>query len=309
MQMKYCQRTFFWNLWILQESNFNISLKHKFSINRESVIHTYMSYRCSVNGCSWFLSVACDDNRAFTRVIRFNDAHSHNAQDMSDMKMIVHTKHLGEMIVKRIIKTLSYTPTKIRNDFQNALNVTSHTYNHGQRKRGEAHYRGKTRRWLCYGSFVDLDCENRQNKFKILFIAYEPSIKGFQFCWPILSIDGCFLTRNYKGNLLSATWYDADNGLYPLAHAIVSLENDDDWHRFLMKLKVILIDRIVTIVTDCHSSLISGVRRIFGMTAYAWCLRHLMENFTSYINSHIVILKMKGKKRIQRRSYRIVLLT
>ena len=51
--------------------------------------------------------------------------------------------------------------------------------------------------------------------FMQLFIAHAFSIHGFLHgCQPILVIDSCHLSGPYKGALLSAIAYDADNEMF-----------------------------------------------------------------------------------------------
>lgn len=56
-------------------------------------------------------------------------------------------------------------------------------------------------------------------------------------CRPIFGIDGCFLKNPTKGQLLAAVGRDANNHIYPLAWAVVNVENKDNWIWFLQKLK------------------------------------------------------------------------
>ncbi|RVW26852.1 hypothetical protein CK203_103930 [Vitis vinifera] len=48
-------------------------------------------------------------------------------------------------------------------------------------------------------------------------------------CRPVLAIDSCHLSGPYKGALLSAIAYDADDGMFPLALGVVGSENYEDW--------------------------------------------------------------------------------
>ena len=67
------------------------------------------------------------------------------------------------------------------------------------------------------------------NQFFRLFICYAASANGFEHCRPVLSLDGAHLKGKNLGILLSATTTDANRSLFPLAHAIVAVENDDNW--------------------------------------------------------------------------------
>jgi hypothetical protein len=44
-----------------------------------------------------------------------------------------------------------------------------------------------------------------------------PAIAAFKHCRPVICIDGTFLTRKYKGTILTAVAADGNNQLLPLA--------------------------------------------------------------------------------------------
>ncbi|KAL0914359.1 hypothetical protein M5K25_014703 [Dendrobium thyrsiflorum] len=67
------------------------------------------------------------------------------------------------------------------------------------------------------------------NRFKSVFWAFGPTIEGWKFCRPMLSLDGMFLLGKYRGTLLVAVWIDGNGGLYPLAFAIVEAESNETW--------------------------------------------------------------------------------
>ena len=67
-------------------------------------------------------------------------------------------------------------------------------------------------------------------------------------CRLVLAIDSCHLSGPYKGGLLSAIAYDADDGMFPLALGVVGSENYEDWYWFLEKLKGILDGQEVIIL-------------------------------------------------------------
>ena len=48
---------------------------------------------------------------------------------------------------------------------------------------------------------------------------------GIQHCRPLISLDGCFLKRKYEGQLLVAVGIDANDCIYPIAYAIIEIEN------------------------------------------------------------------------------------
>ncbi|GJY80447.1 mutator type transposase [Tanacetum coccineum] len=61
-----------------------------------------------------------------------------------------------------------------------------------------------------------------------------PLKKGFKACGrDLLGLDGAFMKGPYPGQLLTAIGLDANNGIYPLAYAIVEKETTDSWTWFL----------------------------------------------------------------------------
>ncbi|KAI5666565.1 hypothetical protein M9H77_16418 [Catharanthus roseus] len=63
--------------------------------------------------------------------------------------------------------------------------------------------------------------------FKFVFWCFSPCIDGFPYCWPVISMDGTHLRGPYKGVLLIASTWDANNHLFPLAFAIVDNESSE----------------------------------------------------------------------------------
>jgi len=131
--------------------------------------------------------------------------------------------------------------------------------------------------------------DGNESKFKRLFISYEATINGFVHCRPLLGLDGTHLTSKYGGILLAATAPDARGQLFPVAFAIVSVENDDNWEWFLRNLHSIVKDNLpvsitatddITFLSDRQKGLLEGVATWFPGSAHAYCLRHLVDNFS-----------------------------
>ncbi|KAH9793175.1 SWIM-type domain-containing protein [Citrus sinensis] len=63
-----------------------------------------------------------------------------------------------------------------------------------------------------------------------------------QGCRPFLGIDGCHLKGPYKGVLLSAVAIDANDGIFPIAFCVCSVESTSIWTWFLRHLNTFLGD-------------------------------------------------------------------
>ena len=70
------------------------------------------------------------------------------------------------------------------------------------------------------------------------FFCIGASVRAFQFCLPVICIDGTFLTGRYKGQILTAIGVDCNNQIVPLAFAFVENENIDSWYWFLERVKI-----------------------------------------------------------------------
>jgi hypothetical protein len=55
-------------------------------------------------------------------------------------------------------------------------------------------------------------------------------VKAFQYCLPMLCIDGTFLTGKYKGTILTAIGVVFNNQIVPVAFAFVESENTESWY-------------------------------------------------------------------------------
>ena len=58
--------------------------------------------------------------------------------------------------------------------------------------------------------------------------------KRFRACLrDFLGFDGAFIKGPFPGQILTAVGVDSNNGIYPLAYAIVESENTQSWKWFL----------------------------------------------------------------------------
>ena len=80
--------------------------------------------------------------------------------------------------------------------------------------------------------------------------------------------------------------------MFPLACGIMSSKNYEDWSWFLEKLKTIVGEKEVVIISYRHYALLRSVPEIFGAENHAYCYRHLKENFSTIVTKH----NTKGNK-------------
>ncbi|XP_027348393.1 uncharacterized protein LOC113859937 [Abrus precatorius] len=75
--------------------------------------------------------------------------------------------------------------------------------------------------------------DNRYRVFHRLFWSFQQCITAFNFCKPLIQVDGTFLYGKYRQTLLIATAQDGNNCVLPIAFAIVEGETLSAWEWFL----------------------------------------------------------------------------
>ncbi|XP_010661450.1 uncharacterized protein LOC104881823 [Vitis vinifera] len=284
---------------------YQMSLAGRFQYKYKKNSPTHMSVKCSVEDCPWKITAHAVEGNEILRVYTYQVNHNHIAQDECSSKVRVSSKR-GAVVVEDVFRTTpEYLPRQICKDFERDHGVQL-TYNqawHLKEKAKERVY-GSPRAsyaylpWLCHrlreinpGTIAEYT--SHEGHFKQLFIAHAFSIQGFTMgCRPVLAIDSCHLSDPYKGALLSAIAYDADDGMFPLALGVVGSENYEDWYWFLEKLKGILDGQEVIIISDRHQGILRSVSELFGVENHAYCYRHVKENFSSFFNRQ----NIRGKK-------------
>ena len=115
--------------------------------------------------------------------------------------------------------------------------------------------------------------------FRRLFVSFHASISGFQQgCRPLLFLDSTPLYSKYQGTLLAAIAADGDDGVFPVAFAVVDADTDDNWHWFVVELKsAVSTSRPITFVADFQKGLRESLREIFDNCQHGYCLRYLAE--------------------------------
>ncbi|XP_028776827.1 uncharacterized protein LOC114733520 [Neltuma alba] len=290
-----------------REALYKYSLAHKFGYRYVKNDRHKMIVKCCVEGCPWEISAyGVGENNGFLVVRRFNYEHLHYAQDNLVVPQRKRCKLASAVIIDELISCMHKAPNDIRRDLERE---------YGLRLNYQQAYRAKEKAlekihgcpqesymlipWICE-RLKESDPEtvakwvaSSDNRFQAVFIAYGCCVEGFlKGGRPVLYVDGCHLSGPYKGTLLGAQAYDADNELFPLAYAIVGGETLDDWAWFLGNIKDITGSLEVTIVSDRHNSIKGAVQAVFGGDRHAFCYRHVKENYSAEF-----LKKTRGKRR------------
>jgi hypothetical protein len=128
--------------------------------------------------------------------------------------------------------------------------------------------------------FLSLD-EN--TRFRRCYMCLEASKRGFlQGCRPVLFVDGCFIKTRYRGQLLAVVGMDPNDCIFPLAVAVVEVEDTESWTWFLETLKNnlgIVNTQPWTIMSNNQKGLINAVKAVFPDSEHRFYVRHMWQNF------------------------------
>lgn len=139
-----------------------------------------------------------------------------------------------------------------------------------------------------------------QKILQYMFWSFKPAVLGFSHCLPVISIDRTFLKGAYKGVLLVAIGWDANNHIFPLAFAIVDEETTTSWDWFLRLLRCYVVpDKSICLISDRHEDILSVISHQTEWQSpnvvHRFCLKHIRLNFeTTFKNKELTNLMHKA---------------
>ncbi|KAK4404611.1 hypothetical protein Sango_0829700 [Sesamum angolense] len=143
------------------------------------------------------------------------------------------------------------------------------------------------------GSVVTLQCDVDETEpihsthiFKRFFLGLSALRDGFlEGCSPFLGFDGCYLKGPFGGVLLAAIGLDGNNGLFPVAFAIVESECKESWTFFFENLSMLVrgfsVDKLWTFMSDRQKGLVETINEVVPHAINRRCARHIYANFGS----------------------------
>ncbi|KAI3791870.1 hypothetical protein L2E82_05734 [Cichorium intybus] len=123
-------------------------------------------------------------------------------------------------------------------------------------------------------------------QFKRIYVCLGALKKGFKAGMrDFLGLDGTFMKGPFPGQVLTAVGVDSNNGIYPLAYAIVEAENTSSWKWFLDCLGEDLdlhANSNFTFISDRQKGLLPAISQKFPCAEHRFCLKHIYENMRKY---------------------------
>ncbi|CAI9286024.1 unnamed protein product [Lactuca saligna] len=146
------------------------------------------------------------------------------------------------------------------------------------------------------GSTVSMEVDHMPDgstMFKRFYVCFRGVRDGWvKVCRRVIGIDGCFLKGICKGELLAVVDRDSNNHMFPIAWAVVTVENKETWKWFLD----LLMDDIkrgngngLTILSDGHKGLIEAIKERVPHAEHRLCSRYILANFnTRFKGEHFI---------------------
>ena len=274
-----------------RESLRKYAIAHQFAFRYKKNDSHRVTVKCKAEGCPWRIHASRLSTTQLICIKKMNPTHT--CEGAAGTTGHQATRSWVASIIKEKLKVFpNYKPKDIVNDIKQEYGIQ---LNYFQAWRGK-----EIAKEQLQGSYKEaysqlpFFCEKlmeanpgslalyttkEDSSFHRLFVSFHASFYGFQQgCRPLFFLDSIPLKSKYQGNMLAATAADADDGVFPVAFAIVDTESDDNWHWFLLQLKSVLSTSCpITFVAGREHRLKDSIAEIFEGSFHGYCLRYLTE--------------------------------
>ncbi|XP_058102740.1 uncharacterized protein LOC131246535 [Magnolia sinica] len=255
---------------------------------------TRVTAKCKAEGCPWRVHASRLSTMQKFKIKKINNVHTCGGGVGKDGHPHATRRWVASIIKDKVRDMPQYKPRDIANDIFREYGV-SLKYHQARRGKAMAQEQLQGSRaeaynqlpWLCEriretnpGSLVTLTTTD-ESRFHRFFVSFHASQHGFENgCRPLILLDGTSLRDKCQGTLLAAVSVDGNDGIFPIAFAVVDTESYDNWHWFLSELKLaVSVNQTITIVSDRCNGLEEAVPQIFKDSYHAYSLHHLTEDF------------------------------
>ncbi|XP_019179532.1 PREDICTED: uncharacterized protein LOC109174735 [Ipomoea nil] len=255
---------------------------------------------CTQSDCKWQVTCRKDVDEDFWRVTVLNDVQA-NCPWVSDNKFITSSlvakrwkKQIGgnsnwkmsefretvctdehhSLSIRQAYKALDFARRDIKGDLEDNFNKIWSYCLEIEKTNPKTTFKVEE---------SDLQYEGGKKRFLRMYMCWDACKDGFKYCRPLIGVDGCHIKDKAGGMMLTAVGIDGNEGLFPIAYAIVEGENKDSWYWFLKLLCTDLeIDNVsqrqYTFMSDKQKGLIPAFEEVIPMVSHRFCVRHLHSN-------------------------------
>lgn len=274
-----------------RESLRKYAIAHQFAFRYKKNDSHRVTVKCKAEGCPWRIHASRLSTTQLICIKKMNAVHTCEGSVAATGHQA--TRSWIASIIKEKLKVFpNYRPKDIVSDIKDEYGIQ---LNYFQAWRGkeiakeqlQGSYKEAYNQLPLFcekimetnpGSFATFTTKD-DSSFHRLFVSFYASLYGFQQgCRPLLFLDSIALKSKYQGMLLAATAADGDDGVFPVAFAVVDTETEDNWLWFLRQLKSAVSSSCpITFVADRQKGLKESIADIFHGSSHGYCLHYLTE--------------------------------
>ncbi|XP_016482634.1 uncharacterized protein LOC107803432 [Nicotiana tabacum] len=263
--------------------HYSVMNRFQFRVKRSSA-RSYCLV-CVGDNYTWHFKSTSINESALFKIQKFNSLHTCSLMDNTYIQCRPTAMVVGSMVIPKYAdpKTI-YTPKDIQTNMLSEYGMNL-TYMQACRAKEKTlkflrgHPADSYSRLPSYlyilektypGSVVKLQ-KTEDDCFLYAFVALSTSIKGWEYCRPVVVVDGTFLKSAYMRIMLTTSTMDAAGSILPLAYAVFDLENDASWTWFFEQFKHAYGEKPnMWVVSDQNESILKATSTVYtGMPYYA----------------------------------------
>jgi hypothetical protein len=293
------------------------SCKNRVDIRKPTNERTRLGAKCAEEGCPWYLWVSEDSRTKSLMVKRYNEEHTcrkkwknraFTSKFLAD-KYIESFRADENMNLKnfsRIVqKEWNMTPSRSKLCRARRLAMKAIYGDEVAQYNLLWDYANEIRRSNPGSSFYL--SRDKNGRFSRCYFGFDACKRGFlAACSSVICLDGCHIKTKYRGQLLTSVGMDPNDCIFPLAFAVVEVDDTLTWSWFLTNLgivntepwtimsdkqKVSLISLNFLSICACSyltqfflefGSLQGQVKAVsdhFPHSEHRFCVRHMWQNF------------------------------
>ncbi|XP_022724502.1 uncharacterized protein LOC111281133 isoform X2 [Durio zibethinus] len=275
------------------------SIAHGFEYTFKTNKARYVIANCKAEGCPWSIHAASLSTTKLFLIKKMNETHTCGAGKSSSRHPKVSSKLVKFLVKEKLQDAPHAKPREIIDEIHQDYGFKAR-YSHVWRGVESAKEKPQVPYEEGYNQLPSLIKQIMENNpgsvatlvtredlsFHCLFVSLQASLHGFKNgCRPLLFLDTMTIKSKYHSELLTATALDGNEGIFPVAFAVVDVVNDDNWHWFLVQLKSALsMFQPVTFVADRQIRLEKPISMIFKNSHHGYCLRRLADGLKRDLN-------------------------
>ncbi|XP_010496057.1 PREDICTED: uncharacterized protein LOC104773177 [Camelina sativa] len=251
---------------------------------------------CSMDGCHWRCYYSFHNPIGKWVLKTFEDDHNCTPDGYC---RLLKSAVVAKMFMDEIRSNLDYSPKAIQYEVQKRFNImiTPDVCKKAKKKVLDMIHRDHIEQFSRLRDYKDAILETNPNStveldtiigddgselFRRFYVCFDVFRKLWpMWCRPIFGIEGCFIKSTFKGQLLAAVGRDANNGLYPIAWAVVDVEDEENSTWFLSHLKDhfhLQEGQGFTVISNRQKGLLNAVNRVLPYVEHRMCARHIYGN-------------------------------